>query len=111
MDFIKVNSGLVPFGGTRIVGGQSSVNLWSDAVVLASAWSMEQPEIAGDIFTFRGTVTKGHPATSQRNRWFLRDVDGGFIDDFDTRIAAVEAARRIAIMRAFRGLNEAQRAS
>ena len=104
-----VNTGLVPFGGVRITDGVSQAILWSDGVVLASAWSMSTPGIAGTIFDFRGTVTKGHPMTAQRHRWMVRGVLGEFIADFATRTEAVQKAAGLAQLSAIRGLNAVNR--
>jgi hypothetical protein len=92
------------FGGTRIAGGMTTVNMWSDAVVIAHAVTFDpESPIAGTVFTFRGTITKtGHGG---RDTWAVRREDGGLMDTYRTRQDAVLGAEAIVVMDAFRALN------
>lgn len=94
------------FGGARIEFGQSSVDLWSDGVVIAGSWSMECPGIAGVIYGYRGTIIKRDPWYGASRKWVLRNADGIYEGDFNTRTEAVRTALRMAQRAAFRALNE-----
>jgi hypothetical protein len=93
-----------PFGGSRIANGRSFADLWSDGVVLGTAGSLDQPEIAGELFTFRGTLLR-NPFVAGTRKWVLRDVNGLFIDTFATRREALDKVVSTCALDAFRALN------
>lgn len=110
---VTVSTGLVTFGGSRIVGGVSAANLWSDGVVLATAWTEDQSSpIAGVLFTFRGRIER-RPWQPRSQQWSIRHDDGfgTYFGAASTRRDAVIAVQREAQMMAFRALNQAQKES
>jgi hypothetical protein len=105
---IVVNLEISKFGGIRVPGGLSSANLWSDGVVIATSWTLDPASpVAGELFTFRGTITRS-PSYEAKVRWTLRSVvDNTWIDDYPTRQRAVEAAQSRSQMSAIRATNAA----
>jgi hypothetical protein len=103
-----VQSSRNTFGGTRIKGGQVSVDLWSDGVVLGAAWSVSQPELGGQLFSFRGSVKRVQWAPRSQG-WRLVDAAGVFIGAYPTRADVLDKVERLCVMDAFRELNRVQR--
>ena len=97
-----------PFGGARIANGRAFADLWSDGVVLATAGSLDQPEIAGELFTFRGQLTRAR--LTSRPSWRLVEAGGTWVDNYPTRKAALEAAIAKVTLDAFRELNRVEAA-
>jgi hypothetical protein len=99
-----------PFGGSRIAGGTVSVDLWTDGVVLGTAWTTAQPEIAGTLFTFRGTLRRSAPWLPRSAAWRLVDSHGAFVATFPTRQAVLDAVEAKCVLDAFTALNRAEAA-
>ncbi len=99
------------FGGSRIIGGQASADLWNDGVVLGAAWTFSQPAIEGTIFGFRGTLTPVIAIyRTKRHSWHLKSDDGTFSATFPTRRDALKAVIHGVQMDAFRELNRIEAA-
>jgi hypothetical protein len=96
------------FGGSRIIGGQSSADLWSDGVILGAAWSTADETLGGQLFSFRGELSRAR--LSSRPSWRLVETGFGYVDNYPTRKAALEAVQRECQMRAFRELNRVESA-
>jgi hypothetical protein len=97
------------YGGRRITDGQVSVDLWSDGVVLGAAWTMATPGIEGELFSFRGILTRSRFATRSLT-WRLELADGTYVDSYATRKDALEAAADRCVMASFRELNRIEAA-
>lgn len=111
MDKVMLSTGTVDFGGSRIPGGQVAVDLWSDEAVLGTAWTFHPASVvAGQLFTFRGTLRRSAPWLPRSAAWRLIDQHGAFIATFPTRKAALDAVLTKVTLDAFKELNRIEAA-